>query len=302
MTKRILCPVDFSEQSVHALNYAGALAHWLGASVTTLYVHQMMWPIVGIGAYADPAGTPPLSEAERATVMAELTRCSQAAAAPGVSIESVVSEGVNVPATILAHATSMSADLIAIGTQGHSGFERLVLGSVAERVLRKASCPVVTVSPQTPPEALAVPTPARPVICAVDLSSSSPAALRWASTLAVKAGAGLLVVHVAELPLEAPAPPSPEWAAVRDRLVGAARERLDALTAEAAKPPRFDQRIVMGRPHDEILRLAGQEHAGLIVMGVRGRSAVDMTIFGSVTRQVVRRATCPVLTVHPDRA
>ena len=56
----------------------------------------------------------------------------------------------------------------------------------------------------------------------------------------------------------------------------------------------------MGRPHDEILRLAGQEHAGLIVMGVRGRSAVDMTIFGSVTRQVVRRATCPVLTVHPD--
>ena len=94
---------------------------------------------------------------------------------------------------ILARAAALPADLVVMGTHGRSGFERLVLGSVTEKVLRKAPCPVMAV----PPPAVTVgKLPYGRLLCPVDFSDSSEAALRFACSIAEEADARLTIVHV----------------------------------------------------------------------------------------------------------
>ena len=189
-----------------------------------------------------------------------------------------------------------------MGTHGAGGFEHLVLGSVTEKVLRKASCPVLTV----PPHAQTTSTlPFRRLICGVDFSDSSVAALDLACSLAEESDASLTVVHVIEWPwAEPPAPVfqelPPEQAAplaeYRRYRETSATNRLKGLVPDSLRDRRADTQIVHGKSYVEILRLAAERGADLIVMGVHGRHAADLMLFGSTTNQVVRRATCPVLT------
>jgi nucleotide-binding universal stress UspA family protein len=192
-----------------------------------------------------------------------------------------------------------------MGTHGTSGFEHLLLGSVTERVLRKAPCPVLTV----PPRAQATSQlPFRRVLCAVDFSDSSLAALDLAFSLAQEAEAALTLLHVIEWPWTEPPPPRladlpPEQAAAlaeyRRYLVKSASDRLNALVPDSVRDRcQPASRIAHGKSYAEILRVASADGADLIVMGIHGRNAVDLMLFGSTTNQVVRRATCPVLTLR----
>ena len=105
---------------------------------------------------------------------------------------------------ILDLATSLPADMIVMGTHGASGFEHLVLGSVTEKVLRKARCPVLTV----PPRAHATSAlPFKQLLCAMDFSESSLAALELALSFAEESGSALTLLHVIEWPWEEPPPP-----------------------------------------------------------------------------------------------
>src|SRR5262249_49240582 len=97
---------------------------------------------------------------------------------------------------ILAQAADMSADLLVLGTHGRSGFERLFLGSVTEKVLRKASCPVLTVPPGLPDAVPASPIRYACILCPVDFSESSLRALEYALSLAQETDARLAVLHV----------------------------------------------------------------------------------------------------------
>ena len=104
---------------------------------------------------------------------------------------------------ILEHATSLPADLIVIGTHGASGFEHLLLGSVTEKVLRRATCPVLTVPPRARTRAKL---PFKRILCPLDFSESSLAALDFAVSLAQQGDAALTLLHVFE------------WSAEEDRL------------------------------------------------------------------------------------
>jgi nucleotide-binding universal stress UspA family protein len=293
---RILCPVDFSGPSAKALAYAAALARWHRAELAVLHVQPpQISPLLAVGPYVGPVVPVSLSPAERAELEAALTRFVAGEAARDVRITTALVEDLNVPASILSHAESVRADLVVLGTAGHSGFERLMLGSVAERVLRKAACPVVTVPPGAP--AQQSPESVRNVLCSIDFSDSSTAALEAAAAWSTKAGARLTALHVVELPVQASA--LPEYIPLRDRLVADARETLDALVpAHLRHSPDFETQVAVGRPGPEILRAAETHDADLIVMGVRGRNAVDLAVLGSATQHVVRRAGCPVLAVH----
>jgi nucleotide-binding universal stress UspA family protein len=295
----ILCPVDLSPTSERALAYALALARRHGARVTALHVHQMMvLPLETVGPYGGPAVPAVLSDAERAQLDAALTRFVADRAAPDVRVTTALVEDVNVPAAILSHVDMVRADLVVIGTEGRSGIQRLMLGSVAERVLRRATCPVLTVPPHAP---AASQDSIREVLCPIDFSASSTAALQWAASWAAKAGARVTALHVVEMPPEAADPPLIEYTALRDRLTRDAYHTMErTLPGSMRQLDRFDQQVTVGRPAAEILRLADARSADLIVMGVRGRSAVDLAFFGSTTHQVVRRAACPVLAVHPE--
>ena len=127
-----------------------------------------------------------LTPVDRDQLLADTKAFAETEGAPGITIEAVVREG-STASEILEQATGMPADLLVIGTHGRSGFERLVLGSVAERVLRKASCPVLTVPKGLPNAAPSGPALYKRILCPVDFSDSSLHALKYAISMAQEA-------------------------------------------------------------------------------------------------------------------
>jgi nucleotide-binding universal stress UspA family protein len=309
--RRILCPVDLSEHSRQALHQALAMARWYQSTVTVLYVFSPA-PVAAVG--RGPAVFEPivLTAADRDQLLADTKAFAEAESAPGDALEVVLREGGSPAAEILDHAASMKADLIVIGTHGRSGFERLLLGSVAEKVLRKATCAVMTVPSRLTGPASAGPAPAGPasagpvlyrhVLCPVDFSEASARALTYAASLAERAGADLTVLHV--VPHEFEYTAGIEYHA-RMPLEDFLKAREDALERQlsevvAAVPAtcRVDSLMTHGKPWREVLRVAADRGSDLIVMGVLGRGAVDLLLFGSTTQHVVREARCPVLTLR----
>ncbi|MGE3511751.1 MAG: universal stress protein [Vicinamibacterales bacterium] len=304
---RVLCPIDFSEASRHAFEQAVIVSRFFEARLAVLHVYnQVFLPVPGL---AMPAygGEVPLSDSE----LAQLRQSAEAFAAParsaGLTVDVTVEPGQPV-AHILRRAREDRADLLVLGTHGTSGFEHLVLGSVTEKVLRKASCPVLTVPPRA---ASAAAVPFRHILCAVDFSECSLAALDAALSFAQEADAELTLLHVLDWPIhEAPVPavaapeagvPGPvfDLTGYRQMLEKDAANRLTTLVPAGARDwctPRT--RVVHGTPHVAILQAAADDGADLVVLGVRGRTALDLMLFGSTTNQVVRRATCPVLTIR----
>ena len=138
--RRILCPIDFSEASRHALEHAVVLARWYESRITALRViHVPLFPPppMLVAGFADAtAPAVPNHQAREEELQAWLEPAHRV----GVKTDVIVDEG-NAATRILEQASSCQADLIAMGTHGLSGFERFMLGSVTEKVLRKATCP-----------------------------------------------------------------------------------------------------------------------------------------------------------------
>jgi nucleotide-binding universal stress UspA family protein len=300
--RRILCPVDFSDYSRRALDHAIAIARWYESTVTALHVFSPA-PVAAYG--PGPLAFDPivLTPVDRNRLLADTKAFIEAEAAPGIAIEALVREG-NAPAEIVDQATTMSADLLVIGTHGRSGFERLLLGSVAEKVLRKACCPVLTVPRRHPDAVPAGPVLFRRILCAADFSDSSMHALKYALSLAQEADGCLTVVHVLGGELVGQVGIGEEHvglAALQRQHEQEARRLLDkAVPESAAAYCKADSILVRGKPWREILRIASDRQAELIVMGVQGRGAADLMFFGSTAQHVVREATCPVLTIRRE--
>jgi nucleotide-binding universal stress UspA family protein len=296
----ILCPTDLSDVSMHAVEQAIAVARWYRARITAQHVYPPPFaPIPGL-----PAPAERVSDAELERVRLETARAFQGARDAGVEVDVAIDVG-RPAAQILRRAAESGADLLVIGTHGASGVERLVLGSVSERVLRRATCPVLTVPPRGQ---ATVSRPFTRVLCAVDFSEWSLAALEYAFSLAREAKAELTIVHVLEWPWAEP--PAPSFEALPPDQAAALREyrryceqramaRLESLVEEPAQVAGpLTIRVSHGKPYVEILRAAEESQADLIVVGVHGRSALDLSFLGSTANQVVRRAQCPVLTLR----
>jgi nucleotide-binding universal stress UspA family protein len=274
--ERILCPVDLSEASRHALDHAVVLARWYSAPVTVLHVRTPIYLSEPTPAVVGARTQIVFDQADADRLSAEVREFVSAASPGDVCVDVVVDEG-QAAARILEHALASHADLIVMGTHGLSGFEHFMVGSVTEKVLRKANCPVLTV----PPRAQATSRlPFKRLLCPVDFSDASLAAVRVAFEIARESDAHISLLYVLDgsnrdpgTALQALVPPD-------------AREWCEPTTL-----------IASGKPYRQILRFAELDSADLIVIGVYGRNPIDMMLFGSTTNHVVRRARCPVLTV-----
>jgi nucleotide-binding universal stress UspA family protein len=293
--RRIFCPIDFSDASRHALQHAVALAKWYESEITALHVlHVPLFPQPPIlTAFAETATTPFSShEAAEALLNTWLEPARQA----GLTTHAMVDEG-NAATQVLQDAASSRADLLVMGTHGLSGFDRFLLGSVTEKVLRKAACPVMTVPPATVTLARV---PYKHLLCPVDFSESSNAALTFAFSLAKEADANLTLLHVFEWPPDdEPLTQRFDVAAYRQTVEREAHSRLSALITDDVRTwctPSL--RFAHGKPYRAILDAARSAGTDLIVIGVRGRNPLDLTVFGSTANQVVRHASCPVLTLR----
>jgi nucleotide-binding universal stress UspA family protein len=215
-----------------------------------------------------------------------------------VPVGVTVAEG-DVVAEILAEAES--ADMVVMGTHGRSGFDRLVLGSVTEKVLRKAKCPVLTVPRVAPDATEAVPTLFHHIIAGVDFSEASLHALSYAISLAEEADAHLTLLNVTDIPRELAqwADEDREGQDYIQRWKTYARDHLQPLVGDAARMYcHVKERVETGEPYREILRVAEEEHTGLIVIGAHGAGLVERLFVGSTMQHLVRQAVCPVLTVR----
>lgn len=293
---RILCPIDFSDTAQHAIDHAIAFAKWYKASIVALHVYNpVFYPVPGLMPTTDPEFATDSAEIHR--LQDQVANAFHPALAAGIDVDALVETGP--PADeILDCASRERVNLIVLGTHGLGGFERLLLGSVTEKVLRKASCAVLTV----PPRAHATSQlPFRRLLCPVDFSDPSLAALEYAFSLAKEANAGLTILHVLDWPQEGEPRAYrsfnvPEYQRMREEAV---RERFATLVpADAREWCTPATRIAHGKPYREILGVAAEDEMDLIVMGVHGRNPIDMMLLGSTTNHVVRQATCPVLTVR----
>jgi nucleotide-binding universal stress UspA family protein len=294
---RILAPIDFSDASRHAFDHAASLAHWYEAAIVGLHVFNPVYaPVGGIGLPQD-GGTVFASPGASARLRIQLDETVAAAISAGVQVETVIEEG-SPSEQIVQGVGRHRADLIVMGTHGVSGFERLLLGSVTEKVVRKASCPVLTV----PPRAHATSRlPFRRILCPIDFSPSSAAALGHALSIAQEAQAELLLVHVLEWPIGREPASIPgfnvaEYHVYREKEAAAELAKMIPSSVRDWCTP--STQLVHGKPYEQILALAGDRGVDLIVIGVHGRGALDMALFGSTTNQVIRGARCPVLTIR----
>ena len=293
---RIVCPVDFSDFSRRALDYAVALARWYGARLTVLHVHHAPFSAATQLAPLAPVEPVVVTPIDLEQIRSRIAAFTPAEAQALVPVEPKAAEG-DPAREILAEAAS--ADVIVMGTHGRSGFERLVLGSVTEKVLRKATCSLLTI-PLAAPPAGAVPVLFRRIVAAIDFSSVSMSALRHAASLAAEVAAHLTVMHVIEAPerLELWIDGDEATSYVRRWTEGAERRLRGAVSDETREYAYVMQRVETGRAYREILRVADEQQADLIVIGAHGHGVLEAMFVGSTAQHIVRAAACPVLMVR----
>lgn len=301
--ERILCPTDFSDFSERALERAVRLAAWFDARVTLLHViPPIPWALPAHASVPYVAMPADLLRTVREEVGKELRRIAAPFLQEKVPVETRLEDGD--PARVIQSvAESLPAALIVMGTHGRAGFEHLMLGSVTEKVLRRASCPVLTVGKAVePPVGILF----RRILCAADLTDVSRPTMEMALALAQENMARVTFLHVVEsLPGEAgsefPLPP-PGSGMPHTDLADQARQRLAWTVPESARDfCEVTERVEMGTAWREILRAADDVKADLIVLGAHSHGVLGRMFLGSTSNQVVRQASCPVLVVRQAR-
>jgi nucleotide-binding universal stress UspA family protein len=288
--RKLLCASDFSEDATLAAQRAAFLAATLGAELTLL--HVVSEPSLRALRESLPgspgAGAAILDDARRLLDEQAAALRESAGAAP---ITTVVQTG-QVTDEIL--SASEHADLMVLGAHGQNPLRDMLIGTTAERLLRKGRRPILVTRMDPAPRY-------RRVLVPVDFSAHSAAAMRAAARIAPDAQ--LTALHVFELPFEGKL-----WLAniAEDeihRLRAQARaEALRALIDLAASigpdGERFTPAVEHGHAARSILARAGQLDADLIVIGKHGRSKFEELLIGSVTRHVLSDARCDVMVVH----
>jgi nucleotide-binding universal stress UspA family protein len=293
--EKILLPTDFSEASQRALPHAVELARRLDAELILAHIRTP---------YSDDPNRPEyhfLDEGRySAFVEKELEKTSNHVGSEH-RVTTLIGRNVSPAAGILEGASERGADLIVMGTHGRSALGRFFLGSVAEKVVRHASVPVVTVASKR--EGYRDNPGYRNILAAYDFSVHSREATSRARVLAKLYGARLTVLYVIEQEIH---PGYYEtWqrsiAEAMPRIVEDARKSLLEVLGEEGLDD-VDVRVEVGdgdgRAHRDITRFAKEREIDLIVMGTYGLSGVEHMLLGSTTERVVRIAPCPVLTLH----
>jgi nucleotide-binding universal stress UspA family protein len=291
--KLILCPIDFSEFSIRAYHYALSLAqHYRAELVAQHIVELWRYPfsdyVASQGDYAEFHRA--FREGGKERLLEFVKNHTHDESQP----ELVVHEGVAAD-SILSFAQARKADLIVMGTHGRRGFDRVVLGSVTDRVMRMAPCPVLAIS-RLPNEVMAAVEERRRVhhlnriLFCTDFSEASERALNYALSATAEYDAELTLLHVLE---EVPSPAKTEDA------IATATQQLDKLIPqEGRKTLKIKTRLRIGKPYMEIIQFVVDAQIDMVARGVSGRGALDRAVFGSTTYRVMQLGACPVLAVH----
>lgn len=279
--KRILFPLDFSSLSARALPHAVEAAHQFRAEVDLLHV-------------CEPSGL----EIENVEFQIQwiIERAPWFSDYP-VNVRPVLLRARTPETGILDYILENEVDLTVMGTHSRESVHFPYLGSVAEKVLRYAGCPVLTVGHDA--EGNRENPKYQVILTAFDFSDDAICALHNASQFARRYGARLNILHVIEQEMR----PSyfSDWQKRLDKEIGEiqvkAREMLtETLVSEGIRDADIHVRSAVGRSDQEVLRFVREKNVGLLIMGAKGLSSDTASALGSIVERVVRAAPCPVLT------
>ncbi|MEK6642115.1 MAG: universal stress protein [Nitrospirota bacterium] len=300
MIKRILFATDFSRWARRAEDYACALACSWKASLTVLCVAEF------------PPGLNPdylVNQQYLADLLknesSQLVDFKGRAELRGIAVTTRVATGIP-SEEVITVARAEDSDLIVVGTRGKTGLAHVLLGSTAERVIRGAPCPVLTVrmEPAVIKEeegALSKPVTLERILVPIDFSNCSLDALGYAAVVAQQAKASLMLLHVLE-PVSYGLDFTLGQSKARRLEVETWTKRLEELVSSHQHPTmQVESQLRGGFPADSILDSAQTLPCDLIVMGTHGRRGISHTISGSVAEAVLRKARCPVITVRSPK-
>lgn len=278
--------MDFSELSNLALKYAAAGAKAYGASLIVFHAERFEPP-----AYFTPGQIDELTRQMRSArrgVAGFLRQHAHRILGPlanEIALTFAVADAHPVDA-VLAAAKKRNADLIVLGTNGRGGAKRLWLGSVAENVVRQASAPVfvvrqtqhVFIDPSRPEAAPELKT----ILCPVNFSEAAKAALQVAASIAERFQARLIPMCVVE--------------AGEGRSLSDAEAKLGAWIGQTVTTAcAVELASRRGRAAEQIVTLARDTRADLVVIGAQRRGSAGAWLFGGTTELVLRQAPVPVL-------
>ena len=291
--KRILFPTDFSPCAEQAFAVADQMAKRYGAELHVLHV------IVWSGADLNPGVLYGLPQTEQERILTNVrghlsermeSALPQNRPYPSKIVEVTDSSSAD---AIVSYVDDHDIDLVVMGTHGRHRLKRLLLGSTAERVVRLAQCPVLTVREASQVEDY-VP---RRILVPVDFSDQTESLLRHAMHVAADEHAEIDVVHVVP-PQYLPAiyygadPLPVPYQEIRKRTMVHLKEVIDKIVGDAVRTRAF---VVVGDPVSEILEMAGKTDYDLLIVSTHGYSGLKHVLVGSVAERVVRSAPCPVL-------
>lgn len=293
--ERVLFPTDFSDAAENALRHALEVARKFDARITILHVrtlfaddpNQPEFQLLDQGKYES-------SVEEQLAMMTEGVETSD-------RVDTVMERNLSAASGILTFVEDHRVDMVVMGTHGRSALSRFFLGSVAEKVVRHASCPVMTVGHGK--SGYRNSQDYRKILATFDFSEISKEAVRRGQQFAQAYGAEIEVLYVVEQVI--PPPLDKIWqVSVKSEVpevISSARESLkNTLGQEEFDQVKLEVRVgdADGKAEGEIVSYARENEFDLVIMGTHGLSGIDHALLGSTTERVVRTAPCPVLTFH----
>ena len=295
MATRILLATDFSEASAEATRQAHAIA---ARDHAVLGVCHEVPDSLRESAEVPPWLQSQLPDANEVRRRARIALEKQAIelTSGGVSkVEAFLEEGQG-HAAIVKRAEEFGADLVVVGSHGRTGLARILLGSVAEKVVRHAHCPVLVARPSNADGV---------VVTSTDFSDASKPGMRAAAMEAARTGSLLIALNIFPLAWPGATPYAVDAAGLSAALsdtdaVKRATADLDAAIAEATKGLQVDAKgeVLVGDPATLIVQRAEDLQARLVVIATHGRTGLTRALMGSVAERVVRLVHASVLVVR----
>lgn len=298
----ILVPTDFSNYANYALKYAVAFAKKYKGTLHFAHVLDAaaVTGLRGHGLWLEKSEADTLLDSMRDHARSRLAHLLQVASDEGIAATDIIVVGY-APQEILRLIDDTGSTMVVLATHGRSGFEHMVFGSVAEKVVRQSHVPVLSIKhPEREfVQEYDLKLSIRRILFPTDLSELSEKALPFAVSLAREFDATLVIFHANEMPLVLPEFMPDSAVTLGPRLEQEARLLVDEICAKV-NDVKVEGHTCSGTPFREICAYVDSQAVDLVVMPTHGRSGLGHALFGSVAEKVVRLAKCPVLTIRPE--
>ncbi len=296
MVTRILIPLDGSDYSAQVLGVVTPLARSLKASVHLLHIADTTVIPLDLESGAEPYLARLIAE-DVQHAQKYLPVVQKQLQDKGIETSFSAIEGEPVE-SILSVAADQHCDLIAMATHGRSGIARLVIGSVTEKVLNRSTVPLLLYRPKE--GAPTAEEPIRTVCLSLDGTELSEQSLPLAQDLAARLGVPMVVARVAPTYLQVFDATDPVL--ITDALEAMEREAqgyLKGIEERVSKTgTKVETRFIKGYAAPELVALSNSLPDSLVVMTSHGRSGIGRFVLGSVTDEIIRTSSRPVLVVR----